>query len=85
MPRNVAKPLSPADAAVQNVRHHDLLRRTGPVTVSYLKRDGSKSSSRGKVGFFSGQPGFDTGSVTIETEDKGPRTVNLHRIIQISD
>ena len=48
--------------------------------VDYIKRDGSKSSSTGTVGDFSGTPGMDTGSVTILTEDKGPRTINLHRI-----
>lgn len=83
--RNQPKPLSPADSAVQRVRQHDLSRREGVVTVTYQKRDGSVSSSTGRVGFFNGRPGFDTGSVTIETEDKGPRTINLHRIIKISD
>lgn len=86
MPRNIAKHLSPTDHAVQSVRHIDLshhMSKAHVVTVSYVKRDGNTSSSRGTVGFFSGQPGMDTGSVTIETEDKGPRTINLHRIIKI--
>lgn len=83
MPRNIAKPLSPADHAIQKVRHGHLLSVDGPVTLTYVKRDGTTSSSTGTVGFFSGTPGMDTGSVTIETEDKGPRTINLHNIIRI--
>lgn len=86
MPRNIAKHLDPADNAVQRVRQLDLSdhqSKEHTITVSYIKRDGTKSSSRGRVAFFSGTPGMDTGSVTIDTEDKGPRTINLHRIVGI--
>jgi hypothetical protein len=67
----------------QRVNLATLQAATGPVTVTYVKRDGKQSASTGTVGFFNGKPGMDTGSVTIETEDKGPRTINLHRIITI--
>ncbi len=86
MPRNPARALSPADHAVQSVRHIDLMHhmyKDHVITLSYVKRDGSVSSSRGKVTEFSGLPGFDTGSVTIADEIKGARTVNLHRITKI--
>lgn len=53
---------------------------TTPVTVHYVKRDGSASSSRGTVQFFNGREGMDTMSVTLDTEDKGPRTINLCRV-----
>lgn len=83
MPRNEARPLSATDHAVQTRNLHALQAVTEPVTVFYVKRDGSESQSTGKVAFFNGQPGMDTGSVTIDTDDKGPRTINLHRIVEI--
>lgn len=54
-----------------------------PVHLFYTKRDGSKSSSIGTVKFFNGAEGMDTRSVTIDTSDKGPRTINLHRIFKV--
>lgn len=78
--RNEPKPLGPDDFARQTRNLNRLRAETGTVTVKYVKRDGKTSSSTGKVGFFNGKPGYDTGSVTIETEDKGPRTINLHSI-----
>lgn len=80
--RNEAKPLNPVETAVQSLRHAALPvgRR---VHVEYVKRNGEKSSATGEVKFFNGRPGYDTGSVTIDTEDCGPRTVNLHRITKV--
>lgn len=84
MPRHIPQPLSDDDFAVQTRNRDILVGAAGPVTVSYVKRDGSPSSSTGTVEFFNGKPGFDTGSVTIATDDKGNRTVNLHRITHIT-
>lgn len=81
--RNQPKPLSPADYERQSRNLRILQGADKTVTVSYVKRNGQESSSTGTVAFFNGKPGYDTGSVTIETEDKGPRTVNLHRISSI--
>lgn len=86
MPRNEAKPLSEFDAMRQRLNLNSLspaLQDGTVVTVEYVKRDGTTSSSTGVPTFVNGKPGFDTGSVTIETEDKGPRTINLHRITVI--
>lgn len=86
--RNQPKPLDDLD----NRRQERALDRLSPlagsdkvVSVQYVKRNGQASSSTGRVTYFNGRPGMDTGSVTIETEDKGPRTINLHRITNISD
>lgn len=84
--RNQPKPLDHIDTLRQRHNGERLNVFYGTdkiVTVTYSKRDGSVSSSTGTVDFFNGKPGFDTGSVTIKTEDKGPRTINLHRIIEI--
>lgn len=54
-----------------------------PVTVAYTKRDGTESKSTGKVGEYSGEVGYDTFSVTIHTDNKGPRTINLCRVKMI--
>jgi hypothetical protein len=83
--RNQPKPLDHDDAIMQAINQRRLMNAKGTVSVSYVKRNGQKSSSTGKVGFFNGRVGFDTGSVTIETEDKGPRTINLHSIVAIKD
>ena len=86
MPRNEPLALSPEDQRVQ-ARNLAVLQNVPagkPVTVAYVKRNGQQSHSTGTVEFFNGKPGFDTGSVTIATDDKGPRTVNLHRIIHIA-
>jgi hypothetical protein len=82
MPRNEAKPLSLTDARRQRVNQR-VLEGLTEVTVKYTKRDGTESSSTGKVAYFNGLIGYDTGSVTIDTLDKGPRTINLHRIHHI--
>lgn len=85
MPRNVAKPLSVTDHMRQRVNATSLLNagKEGVVTIDYVKRNGETSSSKGTVTHFSGRPGYDTGSVTIDDPIKGARTVNLHRIIDI--
>lgn len=83
MPRNIAKPLSAADHLRQKSVHASLLGMEGPVRVYYTKRDGSPSFSKGEVTHFNGTPGMDTGSVTIDDPDKGPRTINMHRIYLI--
>jgi hypothetical protein len=83
MPRNEAKPLSRIDA-LRAYRFREALEAVdGPVTVQYEKRDGSSSSSRGTVSFFSGREGCDTMSVTLDTPDKGARTINLCRIKRV--
>lgn len=80
--RNIPKPLSPEDYAQQTRMRDILAAQSGPVTVFYTKRNGQEGSATGPVQFFNGKPGFDTGSVTIDsTETKGrPTTVNLHLI-----
>lgn len=86
MPRNEAKPLSPSDRMVQVANHTVLASHVGDkVAVTYVKRNGEESSSTGVVEYFNGKPGYDTGSVTIDTrETKGrPTTVNLHNIRHI--
>jgi hypothetical protein len=87
MPRNVAKPLSEHDAyhqrkvwkALAAVDYRD-------VSLEYVKRDGTKGTATGKVQFFNGRVGYDTGSVTIDTTaTKGrPTTVNMHRVTKVS-
>jgi hypothetical protein len=83
MPRNVAKPLSAADRLRQNAVKVMLTDTVGDVTVTYVKRNGQRSSSTGPVAFFGGKPGYDTGSVTIRDHVKGERTINMHRVIGI--
>lgn len=83
MPRNEAKPLDEFSAARQR-KMADALEIDQHVTLTYSKRDGSESRATGTVKFFNGKIGFDTGSVTVETSDRGPRTINLHRIIGIT-
>jgi len=83
MPRNIAKALSGAETYRQTMAVEALSEvqaGDGVVEVRYTKRNGDSSSSTGKVAFFNGRVGFDTGSVTIDTPDKGMRTINLHRI-----
>lgn len=87
MPRNEAKPLSSDDYITQTVMHRRIMAvPTGePVRLEYTKRNGEKSSSTGPVLFFNGKPGYDTGSVTLDTPDKGrSTTVNIHRIISVT-
>lgn len=83
MPRNVAKPVSEHDAYHAAKVARAIAPLTRMVGLTYIKRDGTKSSSSGQVKFFSGVEGMDTHSVTIETPDKGNRTINLHRIIKV--
>ena len=81
--RNQPKPLGPIERYLQDRATEALapfVSTETVVEVQYQKRNGDISSSTGKVAFFNGKPGFDTGSVTIDTADKGPRTINLHRI-----
>lgn len=78
--RNEPKPLNPFDQRRQAINAKVLRAASTPVTVRYVKRNGQESASTGTVGFFNGRVGFDTYSVTIETDDKGPRTINLHSI-----
>ena len=80
--RNEPQRLSPADIFKQT-NNLDVLKGASKASVTYVKRDGKTSSSTGTIAYFNGRPGFDTGSVTIQTEDKGPRTINLHRIVDI--
>ena len=82
--RNEPKPLSPEEYDYQR-KVRDALAPIDyrDVRVKYRKRNGKESEAIGRVGFFSGKPGYDTGSVTIETIDRGPRTINLHRIFHI--
>lgn len=51
------------------------------VRLDYFKRNGSRSSSEGKVMYFNGRDGMDTMSVTIDDPNKGARTINLDLII----
>lgn len=82
--RNQPKPVSAFDAkhAAHVARSLELASHR-EVTLSYVKRDGNTSSSTGTVKFFNGQPGMDTHSVTLDTLDKGPRTINLHRVVTV--
>lgn len=81
--RNEPKILPLEDQIRQIGFQKRLAGESGIVKVDYTKRNGERSSSTGTVGDFSGIPGMDTGSVTILTEDKGPRTINLHRIAAV--
>lgn len=81
--RNLPKPLSPADASIARMRKAALSEQTGPVGISYVKRDGQVSSSTGTVAFFNGDEDFDTMSVVLDTPDKGHRTINIARITNI--
>lgn len=81
--RNQPKPLNDVERYIQDRALEALQGAQADeqrVEIIYTKRNGDQSSSTGAVAFFNGQPGMDTGSVTILTEDKGMRTVNLHRI-----
>lgn len=86
MPRNEAKPLTAPQYMRQRVNHTTLSKikeSDKPVRVYYVKRDGNPSFSEGTITHFNGRPGMDTGSVTLDTPDKGARTINLHRIYLI--
>jgi hypothetical protein len=61
-----------------------LAEQSEPVTLHYTKRNGASSTSTGFVHEFAGVVGFDTFSVVLMTEDKGPRTINLCRVKSIS-
>lgn len=86
--RNQPKPLTDVERYTQSTALNALTPLQGTermVELRYTKRpDRSgrvvESSSTGKVLFFNGIPGMDTGSVTIEDPSKGNRTINLHRI-----
>lgn len=80
--RNQPKPLDEFDAARQR-KIADSLAVGDKVALTYTKRNGAESSSRGEVAFFNGHIGYDTGSVTVLDPDKGMRTINIHRIIEV--
>lgn len=84
MPRN--RPLSLTRTAAEAAyRLRDNLTRAQAqgraVRLEYVKRDRTFSASVGQVAFFSGQDGTDTMSVTLDTPDKGARTINLCRVV----
>jgi hypothetical protein len=85
MPRNEAKPLSENDAYHQRKvwRALESVKDYRDVGLTYIKRDGTTSRSAGKVLFFNGRIGFDTGSVTLDDPAKGQRTINLHRVTKV--
>lgn len=85
MPRNEAKPLSEHDAYHQRKvwKALETMPEWREVGLTYVKRNGEKSRSAGKIMFFNGQIGYDTGSVTIDDPVKGARTINLHRVIHV--
>jgi hypothetical protein len=84
--RNEPKPLTRTQLA-------DVLARTKTlagafnddqsVTLVYVKRDGTTSSSTGKIDGFIGNAMMDTFSVNIVDTAKGIRTVNVVRIKSI--
>lgn len=86
MPRNVAKPLT-------TEQYHRVLGYTREladrfnhdesVTLNYVKRNGSDSSSTGKVEGFVGNAMMDTFSVQIVDVVKGIRTINMVGIKEI--
>jgi hypothetical protein len=80
--RNEPKPLD-RETAMRAYRVRDQLREGDHVTLNYVKRDGSESSSTGRVAFFNGRDGMDTMSVTIDTPDKGMRTINLAGVTEV--
>ena len=82
--RNQPKPLSHEDRRWQNIVRMGMVTAMSvdmSVQVRYTKRNGEVGNSTGKVIFFNGTPGMDTGSFTLDTADKGQRTINLHRVI----
>jgi hypothetical protein len=79
--RNEPKPLSRDEAARAYALQSALENVDGAVMLTYIKRNGMESSSTGTVRFFSGREGMDTMSVTLETKDKGMRTINLCRVV----
>lgn len=88
MPRNEAKPLTAAETMRQNTARLTLMGfyEGEEADVTYTKRDGSESRSRGPVAYFNGRGGMDTGSVTLDTTATKGRhtTINLHNIITIN-
>lgn len=79
--RNEPKPLT-RDEAHRSYSLRDKMTEGDEVTLWYRKRDGSASVSTGEVSYFSGRDGMDTMSVTVKTPDKGPRTINLCRVVR---
>ncbi len=83
MPRNHPVALTKT-TAMRAYRLRDALVRAQEqgisVRLEYVKRDRTYGASEGTVSFFSGQDGMDTMSVTLDTADKGPRTINLCRV-----
>lgn len=84
--RNIPRPLRPDEYQYTLSVMRELAGAFNddvPVTVHYVKRNGTESSSHGKVDSFPGKAGFDTLSVNIVDEVKGIRTINLVRIKRI--
>lgn len=86
MARNPSLPLSVEQLA--NVCAHSaaLFAAMGTgdtVTLTYVKRDGSVSSSTGVV-LPTVLGAESTLAVTVDTADKGPRTVNMSGILAVS-
>jgi hypothetical protein len=78
--RNEPKPLDRTAAARADALRDSLI--VGDyVRLTYTKRNGKTSSSTGEVAFHNGQDGMDTMSVTLNTPDKGARTINLAGVI----
>lgn len=79
--RNIPVALTPAEAEAAYARKAHLSTMVGEVvTLGYIKRDGTPSSSTGEVVEFKGTDGTDTMSVILDCPDKGRRTINLSRI-----
>lgn len=87
MARNGTPKALSAETTRRQARIADILSgRLGEVvSLTYVKRNGETSSGTGEVLFFNGQPGFDTGAVTLDTtETKGRHSsVNLHNVLTI--
>lgn len=84
--RNQPQPLTPEECMRVNTLTVHLQRAQAenrPVLLQYVKRNGERSQSTGTVEFFNGSPRMDTGSVTLKTEDKGMRTINLCRVVNM--
>lgn len=75
--RNEPKPLDRETAMRCYALRDRLSNMDGMVTLHYFKRNGAKSSTTGTVQFFNGADGMDTMSVTLDSPEKGSRTINL--------
>lgn len=79
--RNIPVALTPSETETAMARKAHLSTLVGEmVTLGYIKRDGTASSSTGEVVEFKGTDGTDTMSVILDCPDKGRRTINISRI-----